>query len=206
MKAWSLYHPFVLIDVPGASAPLVDQALCMAAREFCQRSGVWVEWSAPITATPETNRYPFGLTVDQELVRVVRAIRGSTELRVLSYRDVPPDWIDPDSTELVDSLVHLGGAEFLVFPKPTSESIKLQLSFKPSILAASGGDVLFDSFAEEIATGAKARLLMTRSTPFFDPQMAGVHQVAFDRACSLAANADFRQLSPGMRRVKKSAL
>lgn len=206
MKPWSLYHPYVMVDVQGVPVPLVDQALCLSAREFCQRTGAWAEWMTPITATPLTNRYPFGIAAEQELSRVLRIVRGTTELSVLSYLDAPLDWVDPDSTALVDKLVQLSDTEFMIYPNTSTDPIRLQLSLKPTIAATGAGDVLFDDYADEIASGVKARLMMTRGTPFFDPQTAVFHKAEFDRACRLAANRAFSQLSQSERRVKKSVL
>ena len=153
----------------------------------------------------QPNRFEFDLTASQELVKVVKALAGTTELDVLSYRDVPRDWMDPTSTQLANKLVHLEGDEFLVFPLPT-ESIYLQLAFKPALTAATVADVLFDSHAEDIAAGAKARLMAMRDMPFADIKYAAVNRQAYESAVMQTANLGFAHRSPGSRVTKKSRI
>jgi len=204
VKALDLFYPHVLPEVIGAPYPMVDQAIRLTCRDFCQRTGVWAEWMDAIPPGA-TNRFEFDLTPSQELVRVVKALAGTTELDVLSYRDVPSDWMDPTSTQLKNKLVHLQGDEFLVFPLPT-ESIYLQLAFKPSIVATTVGDVLYDSHAEDIGSGTKARLMAMRDMPFTDLQHASVNRQAYEDAVSEAANLGFAHRSPGARVTKKSRI
>lgn len=204
MKALSLFYPYVLPEVAGASAPLVDQAIVLTCRDFCQRAAVWTEWMGAIP--PGTsNRFEFDLATSQELVKVVKALAGTTELDVLSYRDVPSDWMDATSTQLTNKLVHLEGNEFLVFPLPT-ESIYLQLAFKPTLSATSVGDVIYNSHAEDIGAGAKARLMAMRGMPFTDLTYASVHRQAYETAVTQTANLGFAHRSPGTRVTKKAAL
>lgn len=204
MKALSLFYPYVMPEVAGASAPLVDQAIVLTCRDFCQRTAVWTEWMGAIP--PGTsNRFELDLTASQELVKVVKALAGTTELDVLSYRDVPRDWMDPASTQLTNKLVHLEGNEFLVFPLPT-ESIYLQLAFKPAVTAATVADVLFDSCAEDIGAGAKARLMAMRDKPFSDFNHAAVNRQAYEAGISQTANLGFAHRSPGARVTKKSRI
>lgn len=204
MKALSLFHPYVLVEVSGAPDPLVNQAIVLTCRDFCQRTAVWTEWMDAIQPNA-TNRFEFDVSTSQELVKVVRALAGTTELDVLSYRDVPRDWMDPTSTQLINKLVHLEGNEFLVFPLPT-ESIYLQLAFKPAISATTVADVLFDSYVEDIAAGAKARLMTMRDMPFTDIGHAAIHRQAYEAGISRAANIGFAHRSPAARVTKKSRI
>ena len=204
MKALDLFYPYVLPEVIGAPIPMVDQAIVLTCRDFCQRTAVWTEWMGAIPPGA-SNRFEFDLTSSQELVKVVKALAGTTELDVLSYRDVPRDWMDVTSTQLTNKLVHLEGDEFLVFPLPT-ESIYLQLAFKPGITAATVADVLFDSYAEDIAEGAKARLMAMRDMPFTDINHAAIHKQAYEAAISQTANLGFAHRSPAARVTKKSRI
>lgn len=204
MKALSLFHPFVLAEVFEAPDPLVDRAIVLTCRDFCQRTAVWTKWMNAIPASA-TNRFTFVLDASQELVKVARALAGTTELDVLSYRDVPRDWMDPASSQLVNKLVHLEGNEFLVFPLPT-ESIYLQLAFKPVMSVTEVVDVLFDSYAEDIAAGAKARLMVMRDMPFTDIGHAAVNRQAYEAGISRVANIGFAHRSPAARVTKKSRI
>lgn len=205
MKAWSLFYPLVLPEVIGAPDPTVDQALVLATREFCQRTSAWTEWQDAQTAFTASNRFEFEIPAGAEVVKVARAVIGKTDLDVLSYRDVPADWVNPGSTMLRNKLVHFEGAEFLVFPLPT-DSIRLQLAFKPTLSAKTIPDALFDDYAEDIASGAKARLMAMRGMPFADGAHASFNRNAFESAIHQAANIGFAHRSPGMRVTKKSLI
>lgn len=205
MKAWSLFYPLVLPEVMGATEPLVDQALRLSAREFCQRSSAWVEWQDAQPAMSASNRFEFEIPTGAEVVKVVRAVIGKTDLDILSCRDVPADWVDPTSTALRNKLVHFEGVEFLVFPLPT-ESIRLQLAFKPTLSASTVGDDVFDKWGEDIAAGAKSRLMAMRAMPFTDLTSAAINKSQFEAAIHRCANRDFAQRSLGARITKKAPL
>jgi hypothetical protein len=205
MKVWSLFYPLVLPEVIGAPDPMVDQALVLAAREFCQRTSVWLEWQEVPTAGSASNQFEFDVPTGAEFVKIARAVVGEDDFGVLSYRDVPADWINPSSTKLKNKLVHLEGNEFLVFPVPP-ESIRLQLAFKPSLAAKSVPDSVFGSYAEEIADGAKARLLGMRNLPFSDQISASAHRTCFEYAINRVANIGFAHRNPAMRVTRKSRI
>ena len=202
MKSLSLLYPYVLPEVMGAPEPLVDQALRLAAREFCQRTSAWQEWQDAVSAT-STNRFEFDVPSGAEVVKVASAVVGKTPLDVLSYQDVPSDWMDPASTALHNKLVHLAGNEFLIFPLPT-EPIRLQLVFKPTLTASNVGDEVVDLWGEDIACGAKARLMAMRDMPFTDLTSASVNKAAFEAAIHRVANRAFQQRSAHV--TKKAAL
>lgn len=205
MKAWSLFYPYVLPEVIGAPNPLVDQALRLAAREFCQRGTAWVEFQDELQPLESTNRFEFEVPLGAELVKVVSAVVGTTPLDVFSNGDLPADWTDPRSTALRNKLVHLEGNEFLVFPLPTAP-LRLQLAFKPSLSAASVGDEVFDKWGEDVAAGAKARLMAMRGMPFTDLTSAAINKAQFEAAINRCANRGFALRSLGARVTKKAPL
>lgn len=204
MKAWSLFHPFVLMDVMGAPDPVVNQALCLSAREFCQRTRVWTEWQDPVEPTPASNQYDFDVSSTVELVKVMRAISGTTELDVKSANQLPPDWQDTASTAFCDTLVCLDTSSYLVYPN--TAAVLLELAFKPSLTATNCGDILFDRWAEEIASGAKARLLMAPAADYFNASLAAVHKGLFERGVHSAANTGWAQRSASEQRTTKAVV
>lgn len=205
MKAWSLFYPYVLPEVIGAPDPLVEQALVLAAREFCQRTSAWMEFQDELQPHESTNRFEFEVPLGAELVKVMSAVVGTTSLDVFFNGDLPADWPDLRSTALRNKLVHLEGNEFLVFPLPTAP-LRLRLSFKPTLSAKTIPNALFDGYAEDIALGAKARLMAMRGMPFADGAHASFNRSAFESAIQQAANIGFAHRSPGMRVTKKSRI
>jgi len=197
MAALSDFHPFILTDVMGCPIPTVDHRLILAAREFCDLSGIWREWLDTITADGTVNTFDHDLTSQQELIRYTRCIvndEDAGEYEILSRSDLPPDWSDTASTGLVDTVVHIDGAEFMVFSLPASgDTIRMEAVFKPKISATTLPAVLYDRFAEGVAAGALSRLLLLPNMPWTNPALADIHRRNFEAAAHLAANDGFRQ-------------
>lgn len=207
MKVWETLHPFVRPDVPGCPVPLVDRALCDAAREFCTATAAWTEWADPAVADGATNRFEFDLPGQSELVRV-RSVRvgTNTAYKVLSSKALPPGWENgEEGCGLDKTLVMLNLIEYLVFPKPAAGTeIVLELVLKPTITALGVGDAVVDEYAKEVAAGALATL-MAQPKPWASP-LATMHRDTFEAAKHTAANAGWRQRSSGEKRVRKAGL
>jgi hypothetical protein len=205
MKAWSLFYPYVMPEVIGAPEPLVDQALRLAARDFCQRGTAWVEFQDELRPLESSNRFEFDVPSGAELVKVLSAVVGTTELDVFSNGDLPADWTNARSTTLRNKLVHLEGDEFLVFPLPT-EPIRLRLAFKPMLSATTVGDEVLNKWGEDVAAGAKSRLMAMRGMPFTDLTSSAINKAQFESAIHRCANRGFALRSPGTRVTKKAPL
>lgn len=197
MKALEVFHPYILTDVMGCPVPTVDHRIVLAAREFCDMSGIWREWLDLVTADGTTDTFDHDLTSSQELIRYTRAIVNDEEdgeYDIVDRKSLPADWAGGASTALTDTVVHLDGATFQVFPAPASgDTIRMEAVFKPRMGAIQVGDVLYDRFAEAIAAGALARLLILPGMPWTNPQLAAIHRSTFLSGAQLAANDGFRQ-------------
>lgn len=204
MKAWDTLYPWVLPYVLGCPTPTVDRALCDAMREFCTGAPVWVEWSDDVTADGTTQRFDFDIPRGAELVKARRCVVNGQDYGVRSSADLPDDWQDEEATDPDSTLIQIDNAEFLVVPMPSSgHVIRVELVLKPTITATTFADVMLDRFAEAIADGAKARLLLVPGQAWTNPAMAGLCKGQFDAAKALAANDGFRQRNLAERRVKK---
>ena len=196
MKTWDSFYPFVLIEAPGAAYPLINQKLCLAAREFCLRTAAWTAWTDPIQATVTTGEvFDFDIESGAELVKVVRATIGThpdvLEIPVLTDDREPSMWHQNPHKQCV---VHeQGNDEFKLFVRQLGNPVNLLLAFKPMLTATGCGDVLVDRYADKIALGAKALLQMTPGYTFTNPGLAAENKALFEQAIHEVANETFRR-------------
>lgn len=191
MTTWDQWFPLVLVHVRGAPDPLVNQALCRAAREFFKRTRVWTEWleADPASGT-STTEYDFALPPGSELVRVEQATVNGNPLAVQSYRQLVKDWTvhQVDGPSLVSrDLVsfHLGGSF------AAADSVQAQASLMPSLSAKGIPDAYASRYQDAIAEGAKAILLMVPGE-FQEPNAAQLAKAMFDKAINEAAVDAYR--------------
>lgn len=207
MKTWDNFYPFVLIEAPGASYPLINQKLCLAAREFCQKTNAWAAWMDPIRATVMTGEvFDFDIESGSELIKVVRATMGThpdvSDFPVLTD-DREPSMRHEDQNR--DRVVHeQGNDSFKLYVRQLGEPVNLLLSFRPTLTATSCGDVLVDRYADKIALGAKAMLQMTPGYQFTNPGLAAENTRQFEQAIHAVANETFRRRTN--KRTAKAAI
>lgn len=207
MKAWDQFYPYILIDVIGCPNPAVDNALRIAAREFCQTTKAIREWSDPVTAAGAETSFDFDLPSGQELVKIIKAnVNNDVDgYEVISYKDLPNDWQATTPESIGNKVVQLDQETYRVFPAPVAgDSITLQIATKPTATATTVADDLVNRFADAIAAGAKARLMASVGVAWSNPAMAGIFKNQFDAAMRSAANEDFNQRT--QHRVKKSII
>jgi hypothetical protein len=199
MKAWDQFYPYILVDVLGCPNPVVDNALRIAAREFCQTTKAIREWSDPVIAAGGETSFDFDLPTGQELVKVIKVnVNDDVDgYDVISYKDLPNDWQATTPVSIGNKVVQLDQETYRVFPAPVAgDVIALQIATKPTATATTVHDDLVNRFADAIAAGAKARLMASVGVAWSSPALAGVFKNQFDAAMRSAANEDFRQRSP----------
>lgn len=204
MKHWPAFYPLIIPDVPGCPDPMVNLALVSAAREFCQRSGAWLEWADTFDATGGTQRFDFDLPSQTELVAAKRATVDGNDVSVLGRASLPPGWDQTGFTFDKRALIHIDFTEFVLYPVPSSGTkVSILMALKPDQTALGVSDAVFTGHSEVIAKGALKRLLSQPNKPYTDLNSAAIANSQFETGVHLAANAVFRQASVVERRVKK---
>lgn len=206
MQPLTSFYPYIEPEVMGCPYPMIDHHLILAIREFCQRGQAWREWVDAFTADGTTNQFDYDLVSGQELVKAARAIRNEdVELDILSEDELPRDWETGTSLDLEDVLVHYDDASFMVYPAPCSGDVfRIEMIFQPALSATQVGDVLLNTWAEQIAQGAKARLLRIPGKGWSDPVMAKFYDDRFEADIRKAANNEFAMRGKKGRRTKPS--
>ncbi len=200
MKAWAEFYPHVLPDVLGCPNPVMERALCDAAREFLLASKAWQE-TEEFTADGTENRFDFDLPSQTELIQVVRGSVANRELKIYGVNKLPPD--HAERSACLHGLYHASEDEYMLFPTPSAgQVVSLTIAVRPLSTGFGVGDDVFKKHVEAIAAGAKARLLKKPRQPWTDIESAGIFQAEFTAGMHTAANRDFIHTSPAQRRVK----
>jgi hypothetical protein len=208
VKTWSLFYPFIEPEVMGCPGAVIEHHLRQAARDFCRRSMVWREWVDAVTADGTTDTFDYDLSSGQELVKITRALSNDTPLTVTAGRDLPADWQQATPTQQwKPTLVHFDSEQFKVFPYPVAgDVIRVEMAFMPTQAATGIGDIVFDDWADELATAAKARLWAMKGQAWGDPLLAVDARTRTEGHIARAANrAMARRDQLGMR-TKKAPL
>lgn len=196
MKDWADFYPFVRPHVQGCPNPLLDQQLRLAAREFCEGSRVWKEWSDTVTADGTTNRFEFDIASGQDLVKVCRCLVNGKDWSIKASRDLPQDW-ETASTGLFETLVFLNDSEYMLFGAPASgDEIRLEIALEPALDGTGVDDAVHKAWADAIGFGAVARLLATPKKPWSEPGAAPYYRGLFTDAMHKASNQDLNRRGP----------
>jgi hypothetical protein len=193
VKTLAQFYPFIEPEVMGCPYPTIDHHLRLALREFCDRTKIWQEWADALTLDGTTNTLDADIANGAELVGVRRALLDDEDLELLSATGLPKDWQASNPTELCEpTLVHFGTAQFMLFPMPAAgQVLRVLQAMRPSITATQVGDVLFDDWADQLASGCKARLMRMVQQPWSNAALAASYFTEFNMGCDKAANSEF---------------
>lgn len=199
MKNVSDFLPFVLPYAPGCSDPMAEQAIVSACMEFCERSLIVQETlgesSAADQADYDVSEPAQGALVkvlavfyldarlkarSREMVRRGSAARGEAITGVTVTSGTPVEWFSRDPAQPIISL----------YPPPAESeegAITIVAAFRPTRAATRVADTLYDDYAEDIAAGAIARLLIMPAQSFTSPSLAGTYRSQFLSAVHAAS-------------------
>lgn len=172
MKTLADFHDYYLADITGCTYFAAENELRKAAQEFCEKTKVAVVNMEPVLLFTGVDTYQFDVTKQQVFLQLEQARIDTGEPLKILLRDQP---------EEQRSIQPINDREFKLIPSPsTGQKLYLRASTKPSNTATQLDDDLYDQYAEAIASGAKARLMMQLDKPYTNVQMAMVHRTEFD--------------------------
>lgn len=203
MKAWSLFYPDVLPELPGAPVAMIDHWLRNAAIEFCERSKAHVTDLAPVSAVADQMSYAIPLVTGTELVEI-------NELWFSGERLTPksPGFL---SDQYADWTIEIGAPDYytqqdavnvLLVPAPDTaetDAIKIKASIKPGTAATGIDDMLFSKWRIPIGAGCKAKMMAMAGKPWSNPDNVILYLSQFEAAIAEAtpdANAGFVRARP----------
>ncbi len=194
-------HRDVTLYAPGAPIFEVDYQLRQAARDFCRITQVWQQRNTEIlTTVADQEEYDAGLPAGTELVAIISAWNGTTEIEV----EVPGESDDQDPTESSGTWrVGVVGTDTIrVCPLPDASGTVVTgtLAFAPNEESEVLPTVVYQRWRTPIVNGAIAKLMLQVGKPWSNPNQAGIHQGIFDAgAAECAAKTAPRQRRPILR-------
>lgn len=193
MASLADFERFVLPLVEGAPAPAVEDAILDAAVEFCTRTRLLRVFLDPLTLVPGTTEYELDPPeADTQIVDVTAAWLPEGQIDPATRPELEelfPDgwaWRQAGTTAEVSRFYcRLPGFIQLVpaLTVKAPRALRLEVAYAPTRTARELADVLLNRYAEQLASGALARLHQHKAG-YADPSRAAAYLTAFDRACA----------------------
>lgn len=190
MVAYDAFLPRVLIDAYGCPEIVATQAIRDAVIEFCSRSNFIQRDHDPITVVTGISDYDLEPPAGQLVVKILKCWFKMTELSPIA-----PDFVDspafynssiPDNAPSIAtplSFTQKDERTFSIYPSSkdtVANGLTLRISLKPTRASTTCEDSIFEDYAETIAHGALARLLVSPGKAYMNVAAAGMHGAAFN--------------------------
>lgn len=217
MTPLSAFLPYVLPHAYGCPDPVAEQAIRDACIEFCGRSNLIQAVDVQSTLAGVAD-YAVSTPAQQNLSQVLAVTVGANQLRPVSISDVNHGAAMRAGVENVDAVVESArgtpGAYYQTTPTDTLiylwpvpavaevNALAIRAAYVPTRAATDVEDVLFEDWANEIASGALARLLSMPAQVFTNPKFADAHEKRFGDAVASATSLGRRGQVPGATRVR----
>lgn len=186
--ALEAFLPEVLPGVEGVSYPLALGAVRNACMEFCRRTLTWADTmeDAYIHGVGEYDLSgPSGSQVLKALSVVIDGVVPLTPVTLDAVDSWKKDWRTAPGA--VTHFVQTSASTLNLIAVPEKDgALVVRVACAPTPKSTQVGAVLFDLYQETIKHGALYRLRSVAGTPWFDPSVAGYHQMEFQRGVSAA--------------------
>lgn len=189
---------------PNIALPIVREALRSACRDFAKRTHLWTHTNVLHLQT-DTTSYAMPIPEDtlvQEILYMGRRIDGTSD--PVKYNDISPfrttesdldyestSWRNLTSDTANVQAFYLGEDRktLHIVPKPLTDypdGLTFRVALMPDQNAVEVPDIFYDSWAEAIAAGAAAKILMTPGKDFTNYEGALLLQRDFNKAVAAA--------------------
>lgn len=169
------FYPLVLPFAPECPLPFVDFHLVMTAREICERTHTWRTVDSFTSSGGESENaaiLPNSAVHSFEFV-----LFEGTELCALQHR-VAHDF-SGSGTPIGYTQDNVNRLSLV---PPAIGNVQVSVILKPSVDADSLPDFLLDTYAQEMADGTIARVLMLPGQTWSNPNTGLLHRANFNSA------------------------
>jgi hypothetical protein len=180
---------YVLSDVSGCPTATAKQAVLDAATEFLTYTGAWNEIQDPITLLTNVSEYDLEAPTGArciDILAVYSSFSPSGELIPVTMeqlaRDIP-NWNTAEGNLPSHYTRAFDFRAIRVFPLPTdpgAATLRMHAVFTLKDTATTIPDDIVWRYREQIASGAKARLMIMSKVPWRDLESAAIHSGIFD--------------------------
>jgi len=203
MKAWALFYPDLLPELPGAPLPMVDHWLRNVVIEFCERSKAHVVDLVAMNAVANQMAYTLVPLSDTEVVEIRALWFSGEKLTPKGHAYLEnnfDDWMTAVGTP--EHYTQQATDAVLLVPAPSAAetgAIKIKAVARPAIAATGIHDWLFQRYRQAFAAGCKAKMMAMEDVSWSRPDRVdyylGMFEAAIDKATS-EANSGFGKERP----------
>jgi hypothetical protein len=192
---WSAFMPELMTFAHGCPIPVAESKARQAAIEFFRRTRAWVEWLDPVTSIASASaEYDMEPPSGADVIRIEQATIGGNQVPVASFRDVAQDWERQALSEL-----QLVSRDLKTFRMGGTAAagllIQVQAALIPSRTSTGIPDDLFEKYVDDIAHGARAKILSIPGTTFYNPDIFMLEQSAFESSIATKSVDAWRGLT-----------
>ena len=186
----------VVPEVIGCPEITVFNAIQNAAIEFCEKSLILQADHDPVTVVGNIVDYDLEPPTDTLVVKVMRAWLEGTELTALApdlvngpavYNRLYTSYQAAPGTP--NSFLQKDPRSISLWPLPDqnyTNSLTMRVALKPTRASTTIDDVIFEDYAETIASGALYRLMSSVGKSYTNVEMAGIHKGLFNQGINVA--------------------
>jgi hypothetical protein len=197
MKALSLFYPTVLPYVLGCPNPMLDQAILYAAGEFCRNTHAVQDVNTQHIVA-DVSDYCVDVPTASQLTSVIGVWHGSTKLAPVGTDQVWPGTairgavgdFEPDvgtPTTFYQKLPSDPTISLWPVPDVAMENgLAIRAAYEPSSTATSLDDVLYSTYATEVAFGAISYLMLLPGQAFSNPLLGMTFEKRFSSSIEQA--------------------
>lgn len=180
----------VMPELPSCPKAMVVNAIRNAVIEFCARSRVWQVDLAAIAAVANQAAYAFSPPAASVVAEVISAWYDALPIYPNTQSDLA-DLYDNWTTEAGDPkyFVQNDTASLILVPMPDASlasAITVKVALKPTRAATAVESWLSEKYLEEMAHGAKGRLLAIPKKPWSDAALSAYHTGLFEQGIASA--------------------
>lgn len=189
MATLDQFYPYILPEVPGCSEPLADQRILSACIEFCKKSHYWEYTHPAINLVADQPTYALTLPANSQLVTVIDPIYYNGQ----KIEQRTKEWLDQykgswQTSQGMTPYCFMMPLINVIRPVPYPDAAlvggieEIKLVLKPDPAATTVEDFLFDEFFENIADGAKHKLMSMPGKEWSNPELSLFYKTLFDDA------------------------
>lgn len=181
------FLPYLLVELPGVSDPLVRQALVRTAIEFCQMTQCWREPQEPIPLVDGRADYDLDSPTDAQVFLLRQAWVGQRPLRPLNLQrmqlELPSDASlgSPNPTHFLSSVDR---QSLTLYPTPMNRvdatPLRVEVCHVPKATATNLPDILGERYLMAVGAGTKAYLMSMPGQPWSQPALSDFYRAQFD--------------------------
>lgn len=202
MAAISSIAKYVRPDVSGCPDILILDAILLAGIEFCKRTKIIKETLSINTVIGQAD-YALNVASGTQPEEILSVKRGDEEhLTPSSFKDFDDHHLNTLSG--TPQYFYMSGGNTLQLGKipEAVETLSVIVRTRPSRDATTLPDEIVDRYMDELANGAKARLMIMKDKAWTDLDMAGLHKQMFEDAINKTNIRDAKGSARKPMRVK----